>query len=164
MVDENDDGKPESRPPTIADLVRLCRALNQERAQYIVIGGMAMIQAGFVRATVDIDLLIEVSQENQVKVRTALMTLPDQAVRDVQPDDIERYMVVRIADEFVIDLMAKACGVDFSQAMEDIEHVAIDGVVIPFASAKLMWRLKQTNREKDELDRLFLREFLKNKE
>jgi len=163
MVDQNDGEKRESRPPTIADLVRLCQALNAQEAKYLVIGGMAMIQAGFVRATVDVDLLIETSRENQEKVRKALMTLPDQAVRDVHPDDIDRYTVVRIADEFVVDLMGKACGMDFDHAKSSLEQVAIDGVSIPFASAELMWQLKQTKREKDEPDRMFLRELLKKK-
>jgi len=56
MVDENDGTAAESRPPTLTDLVALCRALNEENAQYIIIGGMAIIQAGFVRATEAIDL------------------------------------------------------------------------------------------------------------
>lgn len=57
-MDDLDDGKNlESRPPTVEDLIKLCRSLNNEGAKYLVIGGMAVIQAGFVRATADIDLL-----------------------------------------------------------------------------------------------------------
>ena len=56
----NDDGPPtEARPPLLADLIALCRSLNREGARYIVIGGMAIIQAGFVRATEAIDLLLD---------------------------------------------------------------------------------------------------------
>ncbi len=56
-MDDKDDGKDlESRPPNVEDLVKLCRSLNQAGAKYLVIGGMAVIQAGFVRATADIDL------------------------------------------------------------------------------------------------------------
>ena len=47
----------------LADLVSLCRSLNREGARYVVIGGMAMIQAGFVRATEDIDLLVDCGTE-----------------------------------------------------------------------------------------------------
>ncbi len=54
MVDEDDSAAPESRPAGLRDLVELCRNLNREEAKYIVIGGMAIIQAGFVRATEDI--------------------------------------------------------------------------------------------------------------
>jgi hypothetical protein len=44
----------ESRPPSMDDLRDLCRALNLAKAKYIVIGGMAVLQHGFVRGTVDI--------------------------------------------------------------------------------------------------------------
>jgi hypothetical protein len=37
------------RPPTEADLVDLCRALNQRGAKYMVIGGLAIIAAGLPR-------------------------------------------------------------------------------------------------------------------
>lgn len=57
MVDA-DDGPPlESRPPVLEDLTGLRAELNARGARYVVIGGMAVIQAGFVRATEDIDLL-----------------------------------------------------------------------------------------------------------
>jgi len=81
MDPEDADQAPEARPPLLEDLVSLCRNLNDARALYVVIGGMAVIQAGFGRATNDIDLLIDTSQDNQSRVRKALMALPDQAVR-----------------------------------------------------------------------------------
>ena len=52
-----DDGAPlESRPPLLEDLLTIGRALNERGARYVVVGGMAVIHAGFVRATEDIDL------------------------------------------------------------------------------------------------------------
>jgi hypothetical protein len=143
------------------DLVGLCRELNRSGAKYIVIGGMAIIQAGFVRATEDIDLLISPEPDNQERVKAALLSLPDKAVRDVRPDDLQRYTVVRIADEFVVDLMLSAGGLTYDQALPLTRNEQIDGVTIPFASAQLLWALKQTGREKDSLDLLFLKDLLK---
>ena len=37
-------------------------------------------------------------------------------------------------------------------------------VMIPFASARLLMRLKQTHREKDALDRAFLIQLLEHKQ
>lgn len=161
MVDQNDGGQQESRPPTLSDLVHLCRELNRQGAKYIVIGGMAMIQAGFVRATEDIDLLIDVSPENITKLLTALGSLPDGVARELSPDDLEKYTVVKVADEFVVDLMKTAGGVDYEKASKLIEDVAIEGVLIPFASPELLWQIEQTRREKDGLDLLYLQELLK---
>lgn len=119
-----------------------------------------MIQAGFVRATEDIDLLIDSSPENQSKVKAALMTLPDQAVKDLRAEDLTKYSVVRVADEFVVDLMRVACGKNFEAASGLITRVQIGDVEIPFASPELLWQLKQTGREKDKLDIMFLKELL----
>jgi hypothetical protein len=117
---------------------------------------MAVIQAGFPRATGDIDLLIDVSPANQERVRRALMKLPDQAVRDLAPDDLDRYAVVRVADAIVVDLMKAACGIAYGEASRHVDIVEIDGVPIPFASPELLLRMKDTYREKDKLDRAFL--------
>jgi hypothetical protein len=160
MVDPNDGSPLESRPPQIGDLVALCRSLNREGARYIVIGGMAIIQAGFVRATEDIDLLIDAAPDNIVRVRRALMDLPDGAVRDMADSDVERYAVVRVADEIVVDLLKAACGLGYAEAAAWLETVAIDGVPIPFATPALLWKTKQTLRDKDRLDRQFLASLL----
>jgi len=76
MVPEDADEAREARPPLLVDLVALCRDLNAAGAACLIIGGMAVIQAGFPRATGDIDLLIDISPANQERVRRALMKLP----------------------------------------------------------------------------------------
>ena len=160
MDPEDADQAPEARPPLLGDLVSLCRNLNREGARYVVIGGMAVIQAGFGRATNDIDLLIDTSPENQEKVRRALMALPDGAVRDMASDDLEKYAVVRVADEIVVDLMRSACGISYEEASRMIDEVEIESTRIPFASARLLWRTKDTIRDKDKVDRAFLARLL----
>jgi hypothetical protein len=163
MDPEDADAPLEARPPLLEDLVSLCRDLNREGACYVVIGGMAVIQAGFVRATNDVDLLIDTSPENQERVRRALMALPDGAVRDLAPDDLDRYVVVRVADEFVVDLMKSACGIDYAEASRLVDVVWIQGVSIPFASPRLLWRTKQTLRDKDKVDLAFLARLLESR-
>lgn len=44
-----------TRPPDESDLVAICRRLNELEARYIVVGGFAIIVAGYARATYDID-------------------------------------------------------------------------------------------------------------
>ena len=149
MVDSDDGAPLESRPPTLEDLVALCRRLNEEHARYIVVGGMAIIQAGFVRATEGVDLLIDASADNVVRVKRALLALPDGAAADVEEDDVKNYDLVRVADEIVVDLMKAACGIEYTEARHEVELVDIDGVPIPFAAPALLWRMKETTREKD---------------
>src|SRR5260370_39644630 len=153
---------PLPRTPEEDDLVRLCTALNDQGALYLVVGGMAMNQQGMLRATEDVDLLLESSRDNQEKVLKALEVMPDKAVLEVEENDLDDYTVVRVADEIVVDLMLSACGVTYAEAAGEIELKDIKGASIPFASAKLLLRMKQTYRDKDILDRVFLEEKLQN--
>lgn len=158
MEDDHPTDAPlESREPTLADVVELCRQLNQRGAKYIVIGGFAMRAAGFDRRTMDIDLLIETSIENEKRVFAALETLPDKCVRELIPGEVARHAVVRVADEIVVDLMKAACGIEYSAAIGDAITHEVDGVSIPFASPRLLWRTKRsTHRAKDAADLHFL--------
>jgi hypothetical protein len=152
-----------SRTPGDDDLVRLCRELNRQEALYLVVGGFAVIHHGFLRATEDIDLLIEESPENQAKVKRALEILPDKAIRELGDDDLRTYLVVRVADDILVDLMLSACGIRYPEAASQTERRIINDVPIPFASPELLLRMKQTHREKDALDRLFLEEKIRQR-
>ncbi len=163
MDTTNEHEEPQSRPPEIEDLVNLCRRLNDAGAKYIVVGGMAIIQNGYLRATQDIDLLVDSSEENFYRIKEAMLGLPDQAIREVEPGDIEKYVVVRVGDEILVDLMQKACGINYDEAKPETRIVELDGVPIPVANPELLWRMKQTGREKDRLDLLFLQELLNKK-
>lgn len=119
-----------------------------------------MVLHGFNRGTEDIDLLVDKVGANIALLKKALSILPDNAVREVLDNDVEEYGVVRVADEVVVDLMGSACGIDFKSAESQIEWHELEGVKIPFASAELMLKTKQTLREKDEIDRVYLRRIL----
>jgi hypothetical protein len=85
------------------DRLQVCRRLNAANARYLVIGGMAIIHHGLVRATEDVGLLIDPSPENLARIQEALDYLPDHAIRNVRPTDVEHYTVVRVADEICLD-------------------------------------------------------------
>ena len=161
-MDESNAGpKPEDlepRPPLEADLVALCRELNTRGARYIVIGGFAIITAGLPRVTGDIDLLVGADRENEAKIFAALSTLPDNAVRELQPGELQQFNVIRVADEILVDLMRSAGGIEYHEAAKEIVVRELQGVSIPFASPRLLWRMKVgTHRDKDAGDLAFLR-------
>lgn len=163
MDDEShDDGSPEElvpREPSVEDVIQLCRELNARGARYLVAGGFAIRQAGYVRNTMDIDLLVDPAPENEAKVFEALATLPDGCVRELDAGDIARFTVVRVADEVLVDLMARASGIDYEEAKNHVHVRELDGVKIPFANSDLLWRMKRrSSRAKDQGDLYFLRE------
>lgn len=153
MATQGDAGQV-SRPPTIDDLVALCRELNKYDVKYIIIGGMAMNHHGFTRPTQDIDLLVDPSNENIIKVKQALAFLPDNAAKEISPDDVEKYVVVRVADEIYIDLMKKACDVTYKNA--EIEYAQVKGVTISVADISTMMKTKQGIRPRDKEDLKYL--------
>lgn len=146
-----------SRTPVFEDLISLCKSLNKEGASYIVIGGFAVILHGFARGTKDIDFLVDIAPENIRKIKKALSIMPDNAVAQIADDEVARYSVVRIADEVVVDLMAKACGIDYHQASSAIDFRVIDGVKIPFINKEYLIKMKNTVRPGDKMDSDFLR-------
>jgi hypothetical protein len=150
----------EPRLPTEDDLVLLCRRLNELGAKYVVIGGFAVIQGGYPRSTGDIDFLVATDAANEALVYRALEVLPDQAVRELRPGEISQYGVVRVADEVVVDLMKSACGIEYEEAAKDVVVREVQGVPIPYASPRLLWRTKvHTHRQKDAGDLVFLRDY-----
>ncbi len=164
MADEapgrrGDEGDLEPRDATMSDLVALCRELNARGARYVVCGGFAIRVAGYVRYTHDIDLVVDTALENEAKVFQALEIFPDKAVRLLDPGDVAKYVVCRVADEILVDLMGSASGIDYAGAAREVVVREVDGVSIPFASPLLLWRMKRhTHRAKDEPDLLFLRQ------
>ena|ERR1700677_555429 len=163
MDDQNagakrDAGNLECRPPVEADVAALCRELNKRGARYVVIGGFAIIAAGLPRLTGDVDLLVAVDPDNEARVFSALSTLPDNAVSELQPGELQQHNVIRVADEFLVDLMRSACGIEYAEAAKEVVVRELSGVLIPFASPRLLWRMKiNTHREKDAGDLFFLR-------
>jgi len=129
-------------------------------ASFLVGGGFALILAGYARTTGDIDILIDTHLENEARVYEALATLPDGCARELEPGEVEKYSVVRVANEILVDLMAKASGIDYAEAAQSMVIHEIDGVPIPFASPELLWRMKcRAGREKDRGDIEFLRQY-----
>lgn len=164
MVDEEHSFPDEvTRVPTEDDLARVCDLLNKRGASYVVIGGAAIIAQGLLRTTHDIDLLLDPGESNFKTVCEVLSDLPDGAAKEVQPGDLDKYVVIRINDEITIDLMGSACGVDYARAESMIDWKEVKGVRIPFASPELLWITKQTHREKDALDRAFLRKWFEDR-
>ena len=148
----------EPREPTVEDLRDLCRELNRLEVRYVVVGGFAILAAGYNRRTMDVDLIVATDRENESRVFAALATLPDNAVRELRPGELQQYNVIRVADEILVDLMGSAGGIDYAEAAKSVVVRAVEGVPIPFASPPLLWRMKAvTHREKDAADLVFLR-------
>ena len=154
MDDEND--RRVAREPEVGDLVKICRSLNENGARYALIGGFALIAHGGARTTKDIDLLVDPSPENIARTKRALAVLEDNAAAELADDDVARYAVCRVADEVIVDLLARACSVTYEQAQADMEWIELEGVRIPVVSKRTLLATKETVRPQDAADRQLL--------
>ncbi|PKP56733.1 MAG: hypothetical protein CVT88_09870 [Candidatus Altiarchaeales archaeon HGW-Altiarchaeales-1] len=64
-------------------------ALSKSGARYIVIGGIALGLSGYPRATFDLDILPQLSEENLDKIIKTLQKLGYKPRRPVNPEDIK---------------------------------------------------------------------------
>ena len=152
-----------SRPATLDDLKRLLSALHEQGAQYLLIGGYALLAHGYPRATVDIDLLVPARRDAMQSLRHALLILPDGAAKDLDPAWFEEGEGIRIADEITVDLIFRTCGETYETLQPFEQVVDLDGVPLRTVSLEGLLRTKQSQREKDVSDRVLIEDALRRK-
>ncbi len=145
-----------SRPASLEDLKTLIRSLNEQGADYLLIGGYALFAHGYHRATTDIDVLVPATRQAGTKIKQALMVLPDQAAREIDPSWFEEGENIRVADAFVVDIMLNACGETFDTLQQFAETIDLDGLPVRTVNLEGLLRTKQTTRDKDVADRVVL--------
>lgn len=94
-------------------------------------------------------LLLRADRDQGVRVRRALMTLPDRAAEQLDPDWFAEGDTIRVADAFVIDLMFNACGESIDTLRDHIVTIEFDEVPMRTLDLAGMLKTKQTARDKD---------------
>lgn len=145
-----------SRPATLEDLKALIRALNEHGADYLLIGGYALFVHGYYRSTTDIDVLVPATEEAGRKVREALMVLPDRAAKDIDPAWFEEGENIRVADEFIVDIMLSAGGETYDTLRQHAETIDLEGLQVRTVNLEGLLRTKQSMRDKDAADRVII--------
>jgi predicted nucleotidyltransferase len=146
-----------ARDATLEDLKRVIRFLNDAGVDYFLIGGYALAAHGHQRATRDIDILVPPTRETGERVKRALLMLPEGAAKDIDPVWFEEGATIRVADEFVVDVMFNACGESYESLRPFARVVTFDdGTEMKTLDLEGLFLTKQTVRGKDEADRIFI--------
>ena len=119
-----------SRSASAEDLKSLLRSLNQLNIRYFLIGGYALAAHGYQRATTDIDLLFPADEATGRLVREALLILPDQASREIDPAWFNEAENIRVSDAFVVDLMFNANGQSYDSLLPFAQIIDFEGVPV----------------------------------
>lgn len=145
-----------ARPATIDDLKTVIRSLNENKVDYFLIGGYALFAHGYYRATTDIDILVSPTGEQAERVIKALLVLPERASAQIDPKWFGEGETIRVADEFIVDLLFNACGETNQTLVRYAEIVDLDGIPVRTLSLEGLLLTKQTVRDKDAMDRIVL--------
>lgn len=145
-----------SRPATLEDLKQLLRSLNEHGADYLLIGDYALAAHGYQRATTDIDVVVPATAEAGLRVKAALMVLPDQAAKDLMPEWFNEGENIRVADAYVVDLMLNANGQTYESLSRYAQTIDLDGIPVKTINLEGLLLTKRTTRDKDALDRTII--------
>lgn len=133
-------------------VAQVCAALNAERAKYLVIGGIACILHGYLRATTDVDILVERTRENVERVLAGLAATGYGFAAEWTAEQVLGHPVTIIGDDPAVDIFLVAWSVKYEQAVADSWVVEVEGVQVPVIGLDHLIATKRTGRPLDTAD------------
>ena len=133
-------------------LADVCSRLNKHGAHYVLVGANALQLWGHARATRDIDILIEKTEENAGRVLLALGEVGFGLAREWLAEEIVTKPVTIIGDSPRVDILTMAWSVHYPEARQDATLFTVEGVEIPAASIDHLIASKRTGRLQDAAD------------
>jgi hypothetical protein len=136
------------------DTFEFIRLLNQNRVEYLIIGGWAVAFHGKPRYTKDIDVLIRPSVDNAVNILRSLHEFGFGALDETQEDLVRPDFIIQLGFEpNRIDLVTGIPAVDFSEAYNRREVITLQKEEIPFIGRDDLIRNKlAAGRDQDIAD------------
>jgi predicted nucleotidyltransferase len=143
------------------DLESLLQSLNAREVRYVIIGATAFPVHGYARATLDVDILIEPTEENASRTWEALRAF-GYDVTDVTVEDMLAKKILIRQYLLETDIHLSAAGVTFEQVWDNRVEGTIGETSAHFAGLDELIAMKQAaGRPKDVED---LRVLLKLRE
>ncbi|MFL6199688.1 MAG: nucleotidyl transferase AbiEii/AbiGii toxin family protein [Thermoanaerobaculia bacterium] len=145
------------------EVMKVLAAFEQERVDYILVGGVAVNFHGLIRATEDLDVFVRPTAENVARLRAALKSVyDDPSIDEISEEDLAGdYPAVRYyppSGDLFLDIVARLG--EFAR-YEDLEVQEIDhgGIKVRVATPRtLYWLKKGTVRDIDRFDAEALRQ------
>lgn len=140
-------------------------ALARAGVEFVVVGGLAVAQAGFARTTDDIDLLVEASEPNLVRLIDTLAAFGEGAAAELTPADFPlEEGCVRVAEDVDLDLFTLMSGHTYADLLPYAVEHDVQQARVRFLGAEGLIRLKADSlRPKDQLDVQALRDILRQR-
>lgn len=129
----------------LPDWIELCRLLSEHRAEYLVVGGQAVIAHGYPRLTKDMDLLVRPTAANGARVLSALAEF-GAGSEELTPHQFEdpRTLLILGREPFRVDILTDIPGVAFDEAWISRIYVTLDGIELPVIGKAQLIKNKRT--------------------
>jgi predicted nucleotidyltransferase len=143
------------------------RAFQKQKVKYVLVGGIAVNLLGSMRSTVDLDILVEMSEDNLKKI---IEILKNQGYLVKQPVDPINILDRKTREDWIKKKHMKALNfykegelkevdiiiespVSFKEAEKDVIRIKIDDLTLPVISIdKVIEMKRKTGRAVDKLD------------
>jgi len=145
------------------EFIKVLKAFDEQKVDYILIGGVAVILYGGERLTRDVDIFVKMDPENIKKLKKALHSVfNDPSIDEITLSELHDYPVIRYGtpNGFYIDILTR---LGKAVSYEDLEYEIIDyqGVKIKIGTPETLYNLKKnTVRQRDKMDAIFLKELI----
>ena len=136
----------------------LYRQLEKHKVRYLIVGGMAVNYYGIIRATKDIDLFLEASEENLARLLESMEEAGFETASETSPEKMLGVDLTVFKDIVRVDVMTKVAGLEFEKAWERKTTIEIrkNSIYIPCIE-DLIASKSGTGRTIDEQDNEKLR-------
>lgn len=126
------------------------RCFQDHEVKYLIIGGIASVLHGVPRATFDLDILIEATPENAMRLLSALEDAGMGTALLTTPDEILANEITIFKDRVRIDVQTSTPGLDFHEAWKRRERMNYEGQEFCVVSKKdLIASKRATGRSVD---------------
>jgi len=130
--------------------IRLLKHLLEFKVKFILVGGHAAIYYGVNRNTGDLDILIEPTQENGLRLLDALKKVGLE-VPTINAREFETELVLSFGlPPDAVDILTFTPGIEFNSAFGNAQQIDFSGLKIPILDIRDLMKNKEKLRRKGE--------------
>ena len=150
----------------LQDVEAILRALNDANVRYLIVGGLAVVAHGYVRATVDIDIVLNLQRDNVIRAMAALNAIGYQPLVPVDSAHFadektrdhwvkNKHMIVfqmrhSDADSTRLDIFVEE-PFDFAEEFSKAKWDNVAGIDCPILRLEQLLRMKRDSRRPQDL-------------
>ena len=146
----------------VSQFEKLLAALANNRVDFAVVGGLAVIFNGYPRLTLDADIIVSNAPDNLRRLLDCLANWGEGWARELKPEDfVFEQGAIRVIEDFDLDIFTRMSGKSLDDFRPRLRYLKTGSVRIPYLAPEDLIFLKQDSwRDKDKLDVQAMREIL----